>query len=397
MSLTPERKLKKVAIDLMRNPLFADWSGVMMLGTKSISDDVPTAMTNGRDEVYGTAFVQSLDFKELAFVMLHECAHKMLRQLTVWRKLFEEDQRLTNQAADYVVNLMLTERDPGGTVIKMPMREGKAIGLLDKRFTNMTTKQVFDILKKEQEEGGGGSGGGGFDEHDWEGADELTKEEREQFAKELDQAIRQGQMAAQKMHGKTGSTGNRELQGLLEPKVDWRELLRDFVNATCAARDFSSWRKPNRRFLGSDMYLPSLIGERVKSVVIGCDTSGSISDAEHARNISETNEILKSVNPEEVHVIYWDHTVAGHEVYDAGNMDSFATTTRPEGGGGTDPTAMMRYLKEKNIKPDCIIQFTDGCIGDWGNEWEAPMLWCLVGSWAQGKLAPVGKTVHIQD
>jgi hypothetical protein len=33
--------------------------------------------------------------------------------------------------------------------------------LLDRRFTGMNVKRVFDILKKEQEEGGGGGGGGG--------------------------------------------------------------------------------------------------------------------------------------------------------------------------------------------------------------------------------------------
>jgi len=64
MSQTPERKLKKVVIDLMRNPIFADMSGIFMLGKKSVIEGFPTAGTNGRDEIYGTEFVNTLSDKE---------------------------------------------------------------------------------------------------------------------------------------------------------------------------------------------------------------------------------------------------------------------------------------------------------------------------------------------
>ena len=51
MALTPERKLKKTVIDLMRDPLFADMSGIFMLGSKQVVGNIPTACTNGRDEL----------------------------------------------------------------------------------------------------------------------------------------------------------------------------------------------------------------------------------------------------------------------------------------------------------------------------------------------------------
>ena len=279
----------------------------------------------------------------------------------------------------------------------------------------MNTKQVFDILRKEQENGkspdqpgkkgepgdGDGSGEGrapgGFDDHDWEGGKQATADEQAERARELDRAIRQGEMAAQKMRGSGAGDRHRELEELLNPKVDWRQLLREFVSATCAGRDYSSWQRPNRRMLSQGVYLPSLVGERVENVVIGCDTSGSISAAEHARNISEADAILQSVTPTNIHVIYWDSRVASHEVYDDSNRHAFVETTRPVGGGGTDPTSMLRYLKKENIKPDCIIQFTDGMIGDWGNDWGAPILWCITGQWGRNVTAPCGQTVHIED
>ena len=102
-----ERRLKKVKIDLMRNPKFALWSGIMMVGKTELSSDIPTACTNGRDELYGREFVKGLTDKELGFVILHENLHKALRHLLIWRKLWESDGRMANMACDHVINLML--------------------------------------------------------------------------------------------------------------------------------------------------------------------------------------------------------------------------------------------------------------------------------------------------
>ena len=397
MALTAERKLTRVVIDLMRNPLFADMSGIFMMGTKEVSDDIPTAATDGRDEVYGRSFIDSLSIQEVAFVVVHESFHKMYRHLTTWQRLWEEDSRLANMACDYVINLEIVERDPQGTVVAMPQKDGKPVGLIDRRFKGMNTKQVFDILKREQEEGGGDGGGGsgeGIDQHDWEGANDLTKEEKEELVKQVDQAIRQGMIAAQKMHGKSAGGRSRELTDILEPKVDWREQLREFVNATCAGRDYSSWRKPSRRFLSSDIIMPSLTGERVGNIIIGCDTSGSITDEDHARNLSETDAILSVVTPDKLHIIYWDHTVAAHEIYDDSTRGSFRTSTKPMGGGGTNPDAMEAYLKQHDIKADCIIMFTDGYVPNWGSDWNgAPILWVITGG--AKMTAGTGKTIHI--
>jgi predicted metal-dependent peptidase len=371
-------------------------SGIFMMGKKEVRDDIPTAATNGCDEMYGRDFIDALSVPEVAFVVVHESFHKMYRHLTTWQKLWQEDARLTNMACDYVINLEIVTRDPSGTIVAMPQKDGKPVGLIDRRFKGMNTKQVFDILKQEQEEGGGGGGGDGegIDHHDWEGASELTKDEKEQLAKQVDQAIRQGMIAAQKMHGKGAGGMSRELTDILEPKVDWREQLREFINTTCAGRDYSSWRKPNRRFLSSDMIMPSLVGERVKNIIIGCDTSGSITNEDHARNLSETDAILSVVTPDKLHIIYWDHEMAGHEVYDDSTRGSFRTSTKPVGGGGTNPGAMEAYLKEQDIKADCIIMFTDGYVPNWGNDWNgAPILWVITGG---GKMtASTGKTIHI--
>ena len=392
-----ERRLKKVKIGLMRNSKFALWSGILMLGKTSVDDNVRTARTNGRDEKYGRAFVDSLDDKELGFVVLHENLHKAFRHLFIWRKLYDENPQLANEACDYVINLMLVKSDPNQSVIAMPRKDGKVFGLLDVKYANMNAKQVFDLLKQEQEENGGagGDGEGGFDEHDWEGAQELTEQEKKVVAKEVDQALRQGMIAHNKANGIGAGGMGRELGDLLEPQIDWREVLREFVKSICNAKDASSWRRVNRRYLSGDTYMPTLVGERVGRIAIGIDTSGSIGGPELDRFLSEVKSIAEDVHPEFVDLIYWDSEVAAHEEYDASTVPNIVSSTKPKGGGGTDPTSMMRYLKEKNITPECIVMLTDGYIGDWGDDWNAPILWTICNG-ADG-YAPCGKTVHIKD
>jgi len=400
-----ERKVQKAKITLMRNPKFALLSGVLMVGRTSVVDNVPTACTNGRDERYGRKFVKDLREQELNFVVAHENGHKMYRHLTTWKKLHDEDNKLANSACDYVINLMLKDLDPSESVIAMPRypqghkMAGKVMGLVDERFRGMNSKQVFDILKQEQEESDDGSGDGegeGFDDHDWQDAKDMTEEEKKELEREIDQAIRQGVMAQQKIAGSGAGGLDRELADLLEPKVNWREVLRDFVKSICNSKDASSWRRVNRRFLSTGVYMPTLIGEKVGHLVIAIDTSGSVGDEELGEFLSEVKGIAEEVNPACVDLLYWGSSVVGHETYGDGEAANIINSTRPKDGGGTSPSCVSEYLKEKNIKPECVIILTDGCVGnDWGSEWTAPTLWCIVGDYFDGEAAN-GKTIHIK-
>jgi predicted metal-dependent peptidase len=420
-----ERKVQKAKITLMRDPRFALWSGILMVGRTSVVDNIPTACTNGRDEKYGRKFVAGLKEPELNFVVLHENLHKAYRHLTTWKKLHDENHRLANAACDYVINLKLKDLDPSERVIAMPRwadgeLKGKPMGLIDEKYRGLNAKQVFDLLKEEQKGGGGGGGddegdgegkgsggtgtsqgqgqgqGEGFDDHDWDGAKEMTEEEKKVLEREIDQAIRQGVMAHQKIAGTGAGDLDRDLLELLEPKVDWREMLREFVKSTCSAKDTSSWRKVNRRFLSTGVYMPSLIGERIGRMVVGVDTSGSCFDALEPF-LTEVRAIAEEVKPSQVDLIYWDSRVAAHEEYTEGMVGDIINSTKPRGGGGTSPSCVSEYLKEKAIKPECIIMLTDGYVGnDWGHDWTAPVLWAIVGG-DKDCVAGNGKTIHVKD
>ncbi len=181
---------------------------------------------------------------------------------------------------------------------------------------------------------------------------------------------------------------------LLNPQVPWEDQLREFVVQSMIGKDVSSWRKINRRFIGNDIYFPSLIGETVKSLAILIDTSGSIGRDELTLAMSEIKAITELVSPERIDVVYWDHAIAGHEVYEGSAVADLVARSVPRGGGGTNIEVGMNFLNKEHIKPDCIINITDGYVGsDWGHEWPAPIMFVIVNN--PGCTAPVGKTIHI--
>lgn len=410
---TAERRLQKTHIHLMRTPEFALYSGLLMVGTSTVSETFPSAATDGRNKIYGRQFVNECSDKELAFIVIHEAMHVAFRHLTVWRALWKINPQITNMACDYVINLLIVDADPTEKVVAFPMRDGKHYGLYDVRFRGMNTKQVFDILMKEQQdkpkgdngqpgegEPGDGEGqpgegnSGNFDSHDWDGAAGLSDEEAKELEREVDQALRQGVINQQKA-GKGSGKVPRELGDLLAPQLDWRDLLREFAVSACAAKDTSSWRRVNRRFIGSDIYMPSLIGEKVRNVVVAVDTSGSIDAGALNNFLSEVKSVAETVRPDAVDLIYWDTRVASHEVYTNSDLDNLVKSTKPKGGGGTDPSCVEAYMTKENITPDCIIVLTDGYVPNWGKDWNAPILWVIAGN--PNAQATTGKTIHIND
>ena len=70
--LTTEQRLSKAVVDIMANDRYIALAGILMIGDRTIEDDVPTAMTNGRDERYGREFVDGLSDAELRFLILQE-------------------------------------------------------------------------------------------------------------------------------------------------------------------------------------------------------------------------------------------------------------------------------------------------------------------------------------
>ena len=401
--LPAEKRIELVHVSLMREKSFAFFAGMFMVGSTKVVEDKITAGTNGRDTWYGREFVDSLTDKELAFLIMHENMHKCYRHMTIWKALDDIDRNITNAACDFVINVQLYDMDPEEKFIAFPRSKatGEREGLFDEQYRGMDTKQVFDILlKKKKEKGGRGGrkvkGGGdgtnrqpvdmfddedgdvGFDNHDWDGAKQLSEEEKKQLDREVEQAIRQGGIYA----GKFGGNTPREIGELLNPKVNWKDVLQRFARSNIRDRDSISWRKAHRNFLWQDIILPSILGKRVKSLLLGMDTSGSVEGLLLTEFLSEMNGLVKSVGIDRLDIVYWDAEIQAHEIFTGGVKD-IVHRTNPKGGGGTNPDVVVDLIVEKQLKPDAIIMLSDGYMHTNKEKWAVitkPTLWCIIGN-----------------
>ena len=393
--LSAEQRIERTHVQLMKHKNFCLFSGLFMVGKVTVDDAIPTACTNGVDVKYGRKFIDGLTDKALAFVILHENMHKAYRHLVVWEKLHKKNAGLANAACDFVINLQIRDYDPEGQDVEMPTNaDGEVMGLIDEKYRGMDTAQVFTLL--EQEHGGGGGGGEkGFDEHDWEGAKEATPEEQEEIANEIEKALRQGAILA----GKMGGNVSREMGELLTPKIDWKEALRDFVKTTTQGKDQTTWRRLHKRYLASDIIMPSSYDEKVGAILVGIDTSGSIGGEELAGFLSEVKSICDEVCPEKIDLLYWDTHVAGHEVYQGSELSHLVESTQAKGGGGTDPDCVPAYMKKERLEPECVIMLTDGYLNSNKANWSSvtmPTMWCIKGNSRFVADSVIGKVVHVE-
>jgi len=380
VTVTEEQRLEKAVCALMSEQYLMPLCAVMMLGKRTTDDKLPTACTDGVNEKYGRKFVKDCSDSALRGCLLHELGHKMYRHLTTWSHLWKINPRKANVAADYVVNLWVQELINHGVKASMDW-PAPAMCLYDIKYKGMSVQQVFALLPDK------GDDGDGMDDHDWEAAQGMSDDEVQELAEQIDSALRQGEMAAKKAGDGTGL----DLGQLLAPKIDWRAALREFISATCAGSDYATWSRPNRRYIGAGMYMPSGVSQQVEELVVGVDTSGSIDGAALREFLSEVAGICDQVKPRTLRLIYWDHAVQREELYSTDTLSTLASSTTPRGGGGTDAACIADYLREKNIKPQAVVMLTDGWVYSWGR-WDVPVLWCVIGS---KQVPPVGRVVYV--
>jgi predicted metal-dependent peptidase len=421
-----ETRIKRGHIALMKHPQTALYSGVMLMGTSAVEDNVPTAYTDGVNKKYGRKFLESITVEaKVRGLILHENLHVALKQVVFGRAMFMENRKMANLAADFVVNDIITCID--GTVAGTSERlvELPDGAVYDPMFHDWSMREVYNYLKKNAKGGGSGKGKGQggqgnnppsggnqpndddgdgntvtvngktydisqSDEHDFIGQD-VSPEEAKEILDNIDRALREGGMLA----GRMGAKIPRVISDLLEPKIDWREALREFVSATTKGNDEFTWRRMNKRHMANDIYLPSVENESIGEIVVAIDTSGSIGGAEITEFATELVSICDLCQPEAVRVLWWDTEVHGEQIF-KDNYANIATLLKPMGGGGTHVSCVSEYVNKNKIKAECVLVFTDGYVES-NIDWKitSPTLWMV--TQRKDFVPPVGKKVMFGD
>lgn len=356
-----QRALDKAKIALMSKPDSAFFTTVCFSLRHYFDERVPTAQTNGKEIRFGPQFFLALDPEERVFLLLHETLHVAYLHMA---RLMGRCPDRWNIAGDHVINLQLKERG-----FKMPK-----IGLADPQFKGLSTEEVYDRLPENP-------GQPSMQDLVAPEGDIVQLEETVQDI--LIRAAVQSKMAGDAPGSIPGEI-QIFLDKLLNPKLPWQRILQKYMHAM--AKGDYTFRKPNRRFFPRH-HLPSLYSESLMDLAVAVDTSGSVSDAEFNRFISEIHGILKMMKPSKITLIQFDTGIKSiHEVRSVQELSRVEFTGR----GGTRIEPVLEWAAA--MKPQLMLVFSDGHFHFYQPQSKANVVWLIHNN--DRFTAPFGKVIN---
>jgi predicted metal-dependent peptidase len=390
----------------------------MMQLTPVEDKTVPTFRTNGDKLWYNPDYMATLDDGQLRTILAHEVLHPAL--LHPFR-LGDRDLRAANIAADYAINNFLDRYNQdavkGGEAAPFPWpkrADGEPDVLLNHAYDEMSFEEIYAELTRKPPEGPGqqppaqnqtGTGqrtgqpgpNGKPADGEGDGEGETSSSPGEFSAGSKDQAEVQAQEAKWKIalrqaavlakgEGRLPADMQRLISELLEPKASWREILRTLL--TSAAKDDYTWTRPNCRYSGRGVILPSLHVPRMGTIAVAIDTSGSIDDKQMAEFMAEVRAILFDCRPEKLILIGCDADV--HDWHELDPFDEVPMKTEG-GGGGTDFCPVFERLAQLPEPPAALVYLTDLCGSAPDLAPAYPVIWACINE----QTGPFGETIHL--
>jgi predicted metal-dependent peptidase len=371
---------------VLDQPFFA----TLLLSMPIIEDNsVPTMATNGSQIRYNSEFMATLSLPETVFILAHETMHCVFQHM--YRRESRDHQKW-NIATDYVINdLLNTEKigimPKGGLHDSALVKQGKG-----------TAEGVYQILPEPQKQSKGkgkgqgkgpgeypspGEPGGALDE-----IEDGHKDAADKAAKEADMKVKVMQAHnSAKMQGKLSAGIARLVSEFTKPVIDWKYVLRRFLSER--AKVDLSYAKPKRRFMADDIYLPGMTGEKLGSIVVAVDCSGSVSPDILNKFGSEIKSIIEDTMPAMTHVVYFDSEVLRTDSFTADDVFEIHAV----GGGGTAFSPIFKHIETNDLNPMAIIVLTDLECSDFGISPPCPVLWASTGSTNQ---VPFGEILTLK-
>jgi predicted metal-dependent peptidase len=363
-----EDRLTKAKIFLITNKDWAWFGQLSCYLTFYENDTVPTAAVDLNGNLYyNKKWFEELTDDNLRAVLCHEILHLAFRHLD---RLSYRDQKLWNVACDLKVNeeikgradMMLTK---GALIAEEYSNAWKVnVGKKSLRVTDInekTSDQIYFELRKHLPK-----------EFDYE-CDLImpagSKQEEEELKKKgfspvgTDQASRlakdwQGRVfsATQQSRGSSPAGVLREIYKLENSELPWGQILRQRFRRMAIQH---KWEKPSKRYFPR-FYFPGRTKANGIKVVAAIDTSGSMSQAQITKAISELYGLARAFQFLELWVTDCDAQVYEAKKVKAEDLSRLLL----KGGGGTDFRPVFKWIKEKfDDRIDSLVFFTD-CDGE---------------------------------
>lgn len=356
-----QQALNKAKINLMSRPDSAFFTTVCFSLKFMWDETIPTAATNGTAIKINSKFFMSLNPEERVFLLIHESMHVAYLHMD---RLQTRDHAKFNVAADHVINLMLIDRG-----FQMPK-----MGLADPIYKGMSTEEVYTLLPPQDPS---------KTDMDIQPSD-IPSEELEQAIQDI---LVRASIQSKMQNDKAGSIPGEIqifLDKLLDPKLPWNRILQKFMQSM--AKNDYSFRKPNRRYFPK-FHLPGLYSESLMNLAVAVDTSGSVTNADFLRFISEVHCILRMMKPEQITLIQFDTAIK--EVAQVRSVQELSKV-KFSGRGGTLIAPVLEWVNEH--KPQALLVFTDGEFKFYDEATKTKTIWLIHNNPLFE--APFGKTIH---
>jgi len=397
---------------LLRHPFFGNMA--TRLRILAADDWLPTAAVDGRNLYYNTQFFNAMDNKEIEFVVAHEILHMVFDHLG---RREDRHPMLYNIAADYKVNNLLV-RDRIGTTPSIvdcfqdfKYDADTSEEIYDKLFEDakQAGKELQKLLEELEQEGemldehldaeGEGDGEEGEEEKDSNGngvSKKPAKYSKEELKKIKDE-IKEGMLSAAQAAGAGNTPGEiaRMIKELTEPKMSWRELLRQQIQSTI--RSDYTFTRPSRKGWHTGAILPGMDFDETIDIAVALDMSGSIGDKQARDFLSEIKGIMDEYKDYKIKLWCFDTKVYNEQDFSADGGEDLLDY-EIFGGGGTDFDANWNYMKEQDYVPKKFIMFTDGYPwNSWGDEDYCDTVFIVHSHHDKNLQAPFGQTAHYEN
>ena len=381
-ALTTAERIMKTKVGLnATHPFFSYILLNMAIEKTEHTDKIPTMAVNQYGDLWwNKEFVDTLSDDELRFVLAHEVGH--IATLT-FQRLGKRDMTLWNIATDLTINYMLNDegfRAPNGVLMpdhrgvytfQSGKDQGKSISI---DLNDKNAEQIYEELcnnakaiKKITKADGKGNYEGQVGEH-IEGDKDDKGESQGKGKTEADVAANENNWKRKavegatqaKMKGNMSASMERMLGNMLEPVVDWRSKLFNYITNELPV-DYSM-RLPSRRFISTGVYTPTVIKESLE-LIVGVDISGSISDDEYVEFMSEVVGIANSYRQVTMRVIAWACAVhPDDDIKVTNDTQEMLLKGKFKGGGGTHLGCLTEYMKKNDYNTRLLVVLTDGYI-----------------------------------
>lgn len=349
---------------------------------------VPVAATDAKNILINPDTYFKYDLRQRVFIAAHEVMHNVYMDVPFLHRCQASgqvplddgttkpfDNKVMQHAMDYRINALLKESKIGS-----PPKDC----LLDDKIATANTG-LTEVYKKlyEDYEQNGQLGGQGFDTVLAPGQSTGQNPSQampnpQQWAVEVKAAQT---LEAMKAQGKMPGALQRMFEQVLNPQVPWTDHIRGIFNRKVGSGNWN-WRRPDRRFITRDLYMPSRSGNGAGHVVVWGDTSGSIGDNELCHYMAELSNIIDDCQPKRLTILWCDAAIHRvDEIEEASDMARLRYDAQTEGvggGGGTSVHPCFEWIKENcDEPPEVFIAFTDGYVSF--PEQEPPFLsiWCM--------------------